>query len=155
MDTDLEIPLESRLIRTAGQYPVVVACSKDLVTAGITDQKRAALEREGATILGVPEDSGRLKLDMLLRALSERLDVSTVLVEAGPGLLGAMLDAGLVDEAVVYVAPLLLGDEQARSVAGGRLARTLDAGLRFRLVRAKRIGGDVELTYRRQAPAPQ
>lgn len=151
LDTDLDVPLESTLVRTAGELPTVLACSKDLITAGITETKRLALERAGVTILGVPEENGRLHLDLLLRAMSEKLGVTNVLVEAGPGLLGSLFERDLVDEAVVYVAPMMLGDEHARSVASWRAAESLDAALRLALWRVKRVGNDVELTYRRRA----
>lgn len=150
IDTDLDVPLRSALVRTAGALPTVIACSKDLVTAGITEEKRAALEAAGVRILGVPEESGRLRLEMLLRAMGERLGVTSVLVEAGPALLGSLFAQDLVDEAVVYVAPMLLGDERARSVASWRAVESLNAALRLGLWRVKRIGDDVELTYRRR-----
>ena len=71
------------------------------------------------------------------------------MLEAGPGLLGAMIEGDLVDEAVVYVAPLLLGDEMAKGVVRGRVVDALTAGKRWRLTRLRRSGPDVELTYRR------
>jgi len=84
-----------------------------------------------------------------MRMLRERHGVSTAMVEAGPGLLGAMIEADLVDEAVVYVAPLLLGDEMAKAVVRGRVVDSLTAGKRWRLLRMRRCGEVVELTYRR------
>ena len=150
IDTDLETPMESKLVRTAGAYPTLIACSKALVTADICAQRREALERAGVEILGVPEEGGRLRLELLLRALSERHGVTNVLVEAGAGMIGSLFDRDLVDEAVVYVAPMMLGDERAMASASGRVAPTLAGGCRLELVRVKRVGDDVELTYRRR-----
>ena len=76
----------------------------------------------------------------------------SILVEAGAGLCGSLMDEDLIDELVVYIAPLLLGDESAKPVAIGRVAETLSSGRRFALWRAKRVGDDMELTYRRQPP---
>lgn len=153
IDPDLEIPMDCRLVRTAAEHPTVVACSKDLVTAGMSDRRREELEAAGVRVLGVPEQAdrpGRLRLDLLLATLHEKLGVSTVLVEAGAGLLGAMLGAGLIDEARVYLAPLMLGDELALGVATGNVTERLAAGTRLRLLRAKRVDEDVELVYRRE-----
>ena len=86
----------------------------------------------------------------LLTLLARDHGVATVLVESGPGLLGSLFDDDLIDEAVVYVAPMLLGDELARSVAVGRVAASLTQARKFRLCRVKRLGDDVELTYRRE-----
>ena len=86
----------------------------------------------------------------VLCVLAGRFGVSAVLVEAGPGLLGSMIDGDLVDEMCVYIAPMMLGDEMARSAAAGRIAPTLAAAHRYELMRAKQIGNDLEVVYRRR-----
>lgn len=152
IDADLEIPMDGALVRTARDVPTAVVCSKDLVTAGITERKVAELEAAGVTVVGVPEDRerpGRLKLDLLLRALVDRFGVATVMVEAGAGLLGSLFDADLVCEAVVYLAPTVIGDERALPAATGRVASKLSDARRFALHRVKRVDDDVELVYRR------
>ncbi len=148
-DSDLDIPLESRLVRTASQQPTIVACAAELVRAEITRAKRERLLAEGVIVLGAPmHASGRgIDLRFVLAALRARA-CSSVLVEAGPGLLGALIEADLVDEAVVHVAPLLLGDELARSAAAGRVVERLSGGKRFSLSRVKSLNADVELVYR-------
>ncbi|MBC7834086.1 MAG: dihydrofolate reductase family protein, partial [Phycisphaerales bacterium] len=92
-----------------------------------------------------------------LRQVFEHLyrfrDASNVLVEAGPTLTGSLLDADLVDEALVYVAPLLLGDEQALAPAVGHAAPRIADARRFQLVRASRLGPDAVLRYRRERNA--
>ena len=95
------------------------------------------------------DSNGRLRLDMLLEALAGEYGVTNLMVEAGPGLLGSLFEADLICEAVVYVAPLLLGDAEAMAAATGRIAERLSEGRRFDLCRVKRVGQDVELTYRR------
>lgn len=151
VDTELEIPESCRLVATARAFPTVVACARELLSAEIAREKRSRLERAGVRLLGVESSpAGRLDLRSLTGALLREMGVATVLLECGPGLLGAMLEQDLVDEAVVYVAPLILGDELARGVAEGRVAPSLSAGRLFRLCRARPTGGDVELTYRRR-----
>lgn len=149
-DTDLDIPLDCQLVRTARQIPTLIACAAELIGSEIVRKKQARLESEGIELVGVPAGPRGVDLDALMRLLMERHICATVLVEAGPGLLGSLFDADLVDEAVVYIAPMLLGDEMARSVAVGRVAQSLSAARRLRLWRAKPIGDDMELTYRRR-----
>lgn len=150
VDTLMDVPLEASLVRTAREFPTTIACAKDLAVAALSLEKRETLERAGADVMGVPARlNGRLDLRMLMEALSSQKGVATALLEAGPGLVGAFLADDLVDECVVYVAPLLLGDEHAVGVAGGRVAEQLSQGRRFELVRMKRVGADAELTYRR------
>lgn len=150
IDRELNIQPDSKLVLSAGTEPTLIACSKDLIVADIVARQREALEAAGVTLLGVPEDVGRLHLPLLFATLAEKCGVSSVLVESGPGLLGALFELDLIDEAVVYVAPLLLGDEMAKTVASGRVASSLTEGRRFDLLRAKRLGDDVELVYRRR-----
>lgn len=150
LDRELNIQPDSKLVLSARSEPTLIACSKDLIVADIVARRREALEAAGVTLLGVPEDVGRLHLPLLMATLAEKCNVATVLVESGPGLLGAMFELDLIDEAVVYLAPLLLGDEMAKSVASGRVATSLTEGRRFDLLRAKRLGDDVELVYRRR-----
>lgn len=150
VDTLMDVPMDAALVRTAGGIPTTVACAKDLAVAPMSLEKREALEHAGVEVMGVPARlNGRLDLRMLLEALTREHGVSTALLEAGPGLVGAFLADDLVDECVVYVAPLLLGDEHAVGVAGGRVAERLAEGRGFELVRMKRSGADAELTYRR------
>jgi diaminohydroxyphosphoribosylaminopyrimidine deaminase/5-amino-6-(5-phosphoribosylamino)uracil reductase len=90
-----------------------------------------------------------LNLTELLTTLHKDHHVSTLLIEAGPGLMGSMFEEDLIDEAVVYIAPLMLGDEQAKSVAVGRSADKLSNARRFELARVKQLGPDIEAVYRR------
>jgi len=149
-DTDLDIPLDCQLVRTAREIPTTIACAAELVGSAIVKEKQTRLEAAGIELLGVPAGPRGLDLEALMRLLMERHVCATALIEAGPGLLGSLFDADLVDEAVVYIAPMLLGDEMARSVAVGRVAQSLSAARRLRLWRAKSIGDDMELTYRRR-----
>ncbi|MBL8999976.1 MAG: bifunctional diaminohydroxyphosphoribosylaminopyrimidine deaminase/5-amino-6-(5-phosphoribosylamino)uracil reductase RibD [Phycisphaerae bacterium] len=150
-DTDLAVPLRANVLTTARETPTIIACDKELAFSAITSDRRSALAERGATVIGVPAAAGGRGVDLhaLLSMLASDFGVSTVLTETGPGLLGALFDADLIDEAVVYIAPLMLGDELAKSVAVGRLAESLSAARRYELWRVKALGSDVELTYRR------
>ncbi len=150
-DTDLDLPTDAKLVQTARETPTYVACDRDLLAAEITSEKRARLESAGVKLIGVPRSGQGQRLNMreLLRVLWSEFRFATVMIEAGPGLLGGMFDEDLIDEAVVYIAPLMLGDELAKSVAVGRLAESLGAARRYDLWRIKALSSDVELTYRR------
>lgn len=155
VDTGLDIDENTQLVRTAAVVPTIVCCSKELSTAHLMADKVQRLEAAGVEVMGVPHEvlSGGLNkgldLELLLRALVDHKQISTVVVEAGGGMLGSLLEADLIDEAVVYLAPLVLGDEQAFSAASGRIAAHLAEGRRFQLLRTKCLGPDLELHYRR------
>ncbi len=69
----------------------------------------AALAASGVECLALPEVNGRVDLHALLSALAVR-EINEVQVEAGADLCGALLKAALVDEIVLYQAPVLLGE---------------------------------------------
>ena len=73
------------------------------------DARTRALAEAGAEIVPLPEVGGRVSLPALMAALAGR-GVNEVHTECGPTLAGALLESGLVDEIVVYLAPALLGD---------------------------------------------
>jgi diaminohydroxyphosphoribosylaminopyrimidine deaminase/5-amino-6-(5-phosphoribosylamino)uracil reductase len=151
-DTGLDIPLDCKLVRTAREIPTLVACERSMACTTYTAKKRAACDQAGVQIVPVADVGigGGLDLRELLGVLARDHGVATVLVEAGSGLLGSLLQEDLIDEAVVYVAPMMLGDEQARSVAVGRVATALSSARRFGLWRVKNLRGDVEIVYRRE-----
>lgn len=155
LDADLEIPLDRQLVQTAKDTPTIICCEAKLATAAISETKRAELAKAGCRILGCPAGPGGLDLSETLTLLHTQAGVCTVMVEGGAGLLGSMFEAGVVDTAVAYIAPLLLGDELARSVAVGRVAAALSAGVTLRLGRVRHVGEDVELTYCRAGVADQ
>lgn len=106
VDPDLALPPTARLF-SIDAGPVIVAAAADRLDTN--DAARTALADRGATFLPLPTVEGRRPDAAALRHLLERLardhDVATVLTEAGPGLLGALFDADLVDAALVFTAP--------------------------------------------------
>lgn len=94
----------------------------------------------------VPVDKGRFDLDAVLRLLATR-GINEVQVEAGATLAGAFLAAGLVDELLLYIAPVLLG-ERARPLFDGLHIDAMAERLRLRTVDSRSIGGDLRLLLR-------
>jgi len=148
VDARLEIPPGSKLVAGAREAPLAIVCGD-----GASPGARAALQRAGAEVVEAPGRDGRIDLGIALRLLVERYGATNVLVEAGPSVLGSLFKDDLVDEAIVHVAPMILGDEGARAAVEGVVAGTLADARRFMLWRLGRVGPDVELIYRRAVSA--
>lgn len=104
-----------------------------------------ALSRRGARVECVAADAGgHCDLPAVLRRLGE-LGANDVLVEAGPRLVGALAQAGLVDVWVIYLAPRLLGDLARGMLTLPGLVRLADAP-QLRWQDCRRVGEDVRLT---------
>ncbi|MDI9238793.1 bifunctional diaminohydroxyphosphoribosylaminopyrimidine deaminase/5-amino-6-(5-phosphoribosylamino)uracil reductase RibD [Lysobacter sp. LF1] len=93
---------------------------------------------------------GRFDLDAVLRLLAER-GVNEVQLEAGATLAGAFLGAGLVDEVLLYVAPVLLG-ERARPMFDGLGIDAMTQKLKMSIVESRYLGEDVRLLLRPGSP---
>jgi diaminohydroxyphosphoribosylaminopyrimidine deaminase/5-amino-6-(5-phosphoribosylamino)uracil reductase len=91
----------------------------------------------------VPVHAGRFDLHAVLSLLAAR-DINEVQVETGATLAGAFLAAGLVDELLLYVAPVVLG-EHARPMFEGLPIDTMSDRLSMAIVETRRIGEDVRL----------
>jgi 2,5-diamino-6-(ribosylamino)-4(3H)-pyrimidinone 5'-phosphate reductase len=142
---DDPLPQPSRFLHDGGG-PVVIC------TTGRTDAAAIAwLEREGAHVLVLGD--ARVDLVAALAALRD-LGIERLMVEGGSTLLAALLEAGLVDELQLAVAPLLFGGESAPTPVGGRGWSRHDA-IQLALVGTDSSSdGDVILRYRvADAPA--
>jgi diaminohydroxyphosphoribosylaminopyrimidine deaminase/5-amino-6-(5-phosphoribosylamino)uracil reductase len=87
--------------------------------------------------------NGLMDLPAVLKLLAER-EINEVQIEAGATLAGAFLTAGLVDELLLYVAPVMLG-ERARPLFDGLRIDEMTDRLGMRIVETRRIGGDVRV----------
>jgi riboflavin biosynthesis protein RibD len=142
----LRVVLDSRL-RSLERATVRDGSAPTLYLHGPDGVPPAGLDADFAA---VPLRDGRLDLEAALRLLGER-GVNEVQVEAGPALCGALLRAGLVDELLLYQAPLLLGDA-ARPLFAGLGLDTMAQALRFEVVDEATFGPDRRLLLRpRQA----
>lgn len=137
IDTNGRLPLDSKLVRSAGEIATIVYT-----------QNPGAFEGTSVLAESAPLIGQRIDLAACLKHLHSVHAVSSVLSESGPMLLGSLLEHNLINEAVVHLAPGVLGDAHAKPVAVGRDAPDLDQMRRFTLMRCKPIGSDVELHYR-------
>jgi diaminohydroxyphosphoribosylaminopyrimidine deaminase/5-amino-6-(5-phosphoribosylamino)uracil reductase len=135
VDSTLRTPPDAAIL------PALIACHH------VQPAARGALAAAGAEIVELPAADGRVDLAGLLRLLAQR-GVNEVHVEAGAGLNGALLAAGLVDEWVAYVAPMALGDAARGLFAQPALTALADAS-RFRLTDVRQLGDDLRLTLAR------
>jgi diaminohydroxyphosphoribosylaminopyrimidine deaminase / 5-amino-6-(5-phosphoribosylamino)uracil reductase len=122
VDSQLEIPLESKLLSTIGQrgsasnaysqgtIDLIAPRAGLIYHASQNDQKIKALEALGAKLIYTPEvSSGKVDLAAMMIDLAVNQEINELHVEAGFKLNGSLLKAGLVDEMVIYLAPKLLG----------------------------------------------
>jgi diaminohydroxyphosphoribosylaminopyrimidine deaminase/5-amino-6-(5-phosphoribosylamino)uracil reductase len=98
------------------------------------------LEATGARCISLPATTGRTDLVALLSRLAE-LEINEVQVEAGARLCGALLEASLVDELLIYQAPQLLGEGGPGPFAFGPL-ESMHERTHLKLLESRRLGND-------------
>ena len=138
LDTQLRTRASARMLAPPGEALVL--------TASDDAARRGSLVAAGARVERVPAGPGGLDLAAVMRHLAG-IEVNELQVECGPGLAGALMTAGLVDELVLYIAPTLLGDD-ARPLARLPRIATLTEQMRFSMIDLRRIGDDLRITLR-------
>jgi diaminohydroxyphosphoribosylaminopyrimidine deaminase/5-amino-6-(5-phosphoribosylamino)uracil reductase len=136
LDGRLRTPATAHLLD--GGPPTLIVTAADGPGRG----RARALEARGAEVLALPGRDGRVALRRVLGALAER-EVQSLLVEGGAEVLGAFVDARLVDRVALFVAPRLLG--AGVPMAAGRGVPVAQA-LRLGPIAARPIDGDLLLT---------
>jgi diaminohydroxyphosphoribosylaminopyrimidine deaminase/5-amino-6-(5-phosphoribosylamino)uracil reductase len=112
-----------------------------LAGAGGGEGERKAL----VEVVNLPECPEGVNLASLLELLG-RLEVCTVLVEAGGTLLGSLFDRGLADKVAAFVAPVIVGGRDAPGAIGGAGVYRIAEALRLERVSYRRVGGDMLVT---------
>lgn len=135
VDSTLQISAQAKVLEPPGEA---------LIVSAVPTRSRADLST--VECLHLPGPSGQVDLRALLQALAHR-GVNELHVEAGETLNGALLDAGLVDELLIYQAPVLLG--AGRGMAGLAAVQQLDAVTRWRRIECTAIEPDLRLRFRR------
>ncbi|CAH1386178.1 bifunctional diaminohydroxyphosphoribosylaminopyrimidine deaminase/5-amino-6-(5-phosphoribosylamino)uracil reductase RibD [Candidatus Nitrotoga sp. M5] len=137
LDSQLQLPLTARIL--CGGNVVVYTAAQDF-------QKIVELEKLGVRVAVLPDECGRVDLIAMLRDLAVN-GCNEVLVEAGSILNGALLQAGLVDELVLYIAPQLLGDV-ARGMAQLGEFTMLDQRVELEWQDVRNVGKDMRIVAR-------
>lgn len=143
VDSTLKTPPQAQVVQTAREVPTLI-----LTTRAADAQRRARLEGAGVSVVPVKKTrAGHVDLGAALAALAAR-EINGLLVEGGPTVAGAFVDARLVHKVVAFVAPVLIGGADAKSALGGLGARRLEDALRLVDPVVEEVGGDVCISGR-------
>ncbi len=138
LDNHLRIALTSRLLRSASRQPTLVVTTQETFLA--KQGRVTAIQDKGAQVLPCPHSHDRTDLAFLLTHLGQQ-GIQQLLVEGGPTIHAAFLEAGLMDETCIYIAPFLLGSLGSASIAHALDAVNLNVALKH--TAAKSMGQDI------------
>ncbi|MBK5247163.1 MAG: bifunctional diaminohydroxyphosphoribosylaminopyrimidine deaminase/5-amino-6-(5-phosphoribosylamino)uracil reductase RibD [Peptostreptococcaceae bacterium] len=139
-DTNLRIPLSSKIIRSAFEVPTYIA------TTSQETKKIKLLSDAGCKVIHIPKKDGHIDLNILMEKLGkEKMD--SILLEGGSTLNFSALENGIINKVEAYISPKIFGGSAAKSPVGG-IGRE-DPDDAFQLVRKniKIFGEDLLIEY--------
>ncbi len=137
VDSRGRLPLSANMLKQPGATLVVVA--------NASESSRLGLEACGAMVFAAPRADGKVDLDALTAELG-RLEITSVFVEGGGALLGALFDEGLIDRVIGFVAPVIIGGRAAPTPVEGLGVANMAEAFRLTNVHIERFGDDIAVT---------
>jgi diaminohydroxyphosphoribosylaminopyrimidine deaminase/5-amino-6-(5-phosphoribosylamino)uracil reductase len=141
-DSLARLPPSSQLIAAAGEIPLTVVVSR-AAARGDMD----GLEAAGVQVLIATGENEPARVRSALDQLGA-MNISAVLLEGGPHLAGAFLDAGEIDEVRLFLAPLLLGGSAARDPLEGEGVERISEAMRALSFGCESVGDDLLISAR-------
>ena len=168
VDSNLRIPIDSQLVKTAKEYRTIVACRHfdrseekrsaveksflveslnndhkqyDFVDGGFLDSLRS-LEMTGVEILQCSEKNNHVDINDLMTKLGS-LGIDSLLLEGGGTLNAAFLEAGCVDEVWAFIAPKIIGGEGAKTPISGKGIAKMSDAIQLQNIDIQNINGDI------------
>jgi diaminohydroxyphosphoribosylaminopyrimidine deaminase/5-amino-6-(5-phosphoribosylamino)uracil reductase len=139
LDSELKTPLNTRLLSATGRC-LILTCADQ-------PEKAARLQDAGFEVYRCAEKNGRLNLQAVMTYLASQ-QINEVLVEAGSVLNGALLEEDLIDEAIIYMASSIMGDQGRGLFHLPQLTKMSDRKILI-LRDVRQIGRDLKLTLTR------
>lgn len=134
----LRLSPESQLVQTTATAPVLIFAHSDSDPDTVE-----ALQVRGVEVIS--QTGSGLEFSSVLDELGRR-SIQSVLVEGGPILAGLLLDAGLVNKVTFFIAPMIIGGQDAPSAIGGDGAERIVDAKQLEHVSIERRGRDLEVT---------
>jgi diaminohydroxyphosphoribosylaminopyrimidine deaminase/5-amino-6-(5-phosphoribosylamino)uracil reductase len=141
-DSLARLPLSSRLVAATAEVPLIVVVSRAAPRADVD-----ALEAGDAHVIVATGENEPARVRSALEQLGA-MGITSLLLEGGPHLAGAFLDAGEVDEVRLFLAPLLLGGGGARDPLEGEGVERIAEAMRALTLECENVGEDLLITAR-------
>ncbi|WP_447968713.1 bifunctional diaminohydroxyphosphoribosylaminopyrimidine deaminase/5-amino-6-(5-phosphoribosylamino)uracil reductase RibD [Nitrospira sp. M1] len=136
LDSRLRIPPKSKVLRWTLEQPTIV-CTTSLASRAQKD----LLKKAHATVLEFPQNNKHVSLTACFHTLG-KLGITSVLVEGGSELNAAVLHAGLVNQVQFYMAPRVLGGQNAKGLIGGQSPTHLTQAFSIDELSVHKLGDD-------------
>lgn len=137
LDSKLDISSKARILASPESSCIFTAATPEQVVP---------LQEQGIELICAPGANGQVDLQAVMKTLADR-GINDVLVEAGATLAGSLLAAQLLDELVIYMAPVLMGD-MARGLVHIPGLDSMDDKIELTITDIRAVGRDWRITAR-------
>jgi diaminohydroxyphosphoribosylaminopyrimidine deaminase/5-amino-6-(5-phosphoribosylamino)uracil reductase len=141
-DSEARLPVSSQLVQGVSDVPLTVVCSRAAARTSVE-----ALEAAGVDVIVSTGQNEGARVEHALDELGSR-EIQSLLLEGGPHLAGAFLEAGEIDEARIFIAPLMIGGREAKTAVEGIGIEQIAAAPRALHVDVDRLEDDVLVVAR-------
>jgi len=141
-DSLARLPLNSKLVQAAAELPLTVVASRAAPRADT-----GALTGTGAEVIVATGENETARVRSALSQLGAQ-GINSILLEGGPHLAGAFLDAGEIDELYLFLAPIVLGGRGARDAIEGEGRERIAEAVRALSVQCESIDEDLLVSAR-------
>jgi diaminohydroxyphosphoribosylaminopyrimidine deaminase / 5-amino-6-(5-phosphoribosylamino)uracil reductase len=138
LDTNFRTPPDAKVMKNESAAPTLIATS----TEGNRLFQNSGPHPKGVKTLACPTIKDKIDLRTLMEKLGE-MSITSVLVEGGSMILGAMLRAKLIDKFYIFIAPKILGGGDGIPMVAGCGPKTMEESLKLRNIKVRRFGDDV------------
>lgn len=128
------VPATARVFSEPGKTLVAVA-------DGQVNREKLKTKREGTEYIVLRSDNGLIDIAELLKTLGQR-QITTVMIEGGSKLLGYVFDHHLVDKVLAFVAPIIIGGEEAKTAVSGRGVEKVTDALQLKDIKIERFDNE-------------
>lgn len=140
LDSNLRIPLGSKILKTAYMYETIIVTTKN-----INLNNKALVEESKAKILMVDDINGKIDLTNLMIKLGN-MGIDSILLEGGGGINYSALEAGIVDKIMLFMAPIIIGGNESKTFVEGKGIDFLTNSFKVSSLKTKALGEDILIT---------
>lgn len=137
VDSNLRIPLDSKIVNTSNNISTIVA-----TTHKADKDKIKLLEERNVEVIVAKEKDGRVDITSLIDKLGEK-KIDSILLEGGSEINFSCLQEGIVDKVRIYIAPKILGGNNAKGAVGGRGVSEMIESFNIENIDISTIGSDI------------
>lgn len=140
VDSNLRIPLDSKILKNSHNYKTIIATTKDADL-----KKKKLIEELGAEVLIIKSLNNKVDLNDLMIKLGE-LKIDGILLEGGGELSFSALKAEIVDKVMIFIAPKIIGGRNSKTSIEGEGINLLSESYKIYNLKTENLGEDILLT---------